>query len=162
MAVVFAGLSPGAGPDSTSSAFSPSKHVLYHFVRSAAYVGRQADALDQQDGSGKGLRTAFLSSVGISEGDGPSVFALVSALDTQFAALDSQAAQAIAKTKSQVVGGGVLRPPPAELAHLQQQKIALMNALSATLTQRLSKDATAAITGYLARTKGGTTVPGNQ
>jgi hypothetical protein len=138
----------GATPD-----FPQSRHVLYHFVRSAAFVSHRADELDQKDGTGKSLRNAFSSTVGLGDVDTPAVFALALELDAQFAALDRSAATIIANAKKSRTADGLLPPPPAELTALQRQKTALMDTLYSTLKLRLSAGAQTAIAAYLQRQK---------
>jgi hypothetical protein len=139
----------GAGPNLVSP--DSNKYVLYHFIRQAAYLSRKADMLDQTEGSGDSLRSAFSSTLGLSDADATVVLSLANELDAQFAALDKQAATIIADAKAQRPAEGLIPPPPSELAELQKQKMALMNALGMTVTQRLRPDVISAIETHLRR-----------
>ena len=57
------------------------KYVLYHFIRQTAYVSQNVDILDRKDGSGVALRRAFSSTVGLSDANAVSVFAIAKDLD---------------------------------------------------------------------------------
>lgn len=127
------------------------KYVLYHFIRQAAYLSRKADALDKASGTGASLRGAFSSTLGLSDVDAAAVLSLANALDAQFSALDEQAAKIIAAARSQRTAEGLIPPPPPELTTLQQQKVALMDALRAEIVQRLKPDVVAAINAHLSR-----------
>src|SRR5579875_2348553 len=139
---------PSTGTDLQTLTSSP--HVIYHFIRQAAYLSRKADALDQTNGTGAFLRRAFFSTLGLSDSDVASVMAVVKDLDAQFAALDKQAAKIIADAKSHPTAEGLIPPPP-ELKTLQQQKVALMRSLRATIIQRLNPAIVAAIDAHLHR-----------
>lgn len=84
-------------------------------MRSAAYLSRKADALDEQNGTGQHIRDAFANTVGLTGPETAALFSLVTRLDAQFAALDAQAAVITAKAKSQRTPNGLIPPPPPEL-----------------------------------------------
>jgi hypothetical protein len=69
VAFVFLSMMEAYGADTAGTApeLPQSRHVLYHFVRSAAFVSHRADELDQKDGTGKSLRNAFSSTIGLGE-----------------------------------------------------------------------------------------------
>jgi hypothetical protein len=159
IAQLLLGSPPSTGTDLQTLTSSP--HVIYHFIRQAAYLSRKADALDQTNGTGAFLRRAFSSTLGLSDSDVASVMAVVKDLDAQFAALDKQAAKIIADAKSHPTAEGLIPPPPPELKTLQQQKVALMRSLRATIIQRLNPAIVAAIDAHLHRLSNHpTTAPG--
>ena len=128
-----AGTVPGLGvaADTATSLndTSDSALVVYHFIRGAALLSRQAVALDKENGSGKDLRAAFANTIGLTHVDASAVLALASQFDAEFSDLDNRAAGIIAKAKSQRTPDGLIPPPPPELRNLQDQKDALVASL---------------------------------
>ncbi len=105
--------------------------------------------MDKNGESGQGLRNAFKDRINLSDADSTLVLKLMVKIDSEFAALDSQANAIISKAHEEFEASGVLPPPPPKLAALQDNKKSAIHALSSRLTSNLSSDACAAIRSYL-------------
>jgi hypothetical protein len=158
LGIIFAFAMLGFSAQAQSSNFSShSPIVLYHFVRGTAHLSQHADALDQQNGSGETLRDAFGSTVGLTRPDREAFFQFALTAEAQFSALDQQAQEIIANARAQRTADGLIPPPPAELGTLQQQKLALMHKLAASLAESaVSEPGKIAFAAYLSRAAGKT------
>lgn len=127
----------------------PEYQLYYLFLKNTAYISKLSNETNNPDKSGKGLRQAFATKLGLTDSDTQALFSFAVDLDKQITEIDDQAREIIQGVRNKHHRGDHVPPPPPQLEVLQQRKTILLKSAVDQLNLVLSHDGATDVQNYL-------------